>query len=464
MNKKLASILLSVAATAGLAGSTSAQDPYAGRGVDTRNERVRGDADEARRRETDIAAQAAAQERVNATLREQLRKVDSDPAGLQKELVDASAEATVLRKRVAEQRLRRDIAGERMDDARGRLTARLEGTEQMKAAQRAADEAGADLERLSQPILEKLSEDPGYQEAQALVDAAAQTGEALQGFANVDPKALADADAAFDQAMGAARAMEDAAVDADPQAREARKTFKVARETLDGMRAENERKLAGDPGVDSAKFALDLEQKLLDDNTAQLDAAEKRLSALRQTTGPNAGPPTELAGQLKEGEARLSDLNGQLERARVARQDAEDRLRFAENAAPPVRGSDDGGGYVAPPASPPVAYEPGYDSGGFYGGGYYPAPSYGYSSYSYGYPYSYGYSYRPYYRPYAYDPFYCEPYYGSGLFFGLSYSSRPWWYSHASYYRPYRYDHWNNNGHDHIYSYDYRSNHFSTLR
>src|SRR3954447_26977922 len=53
-------------------------------------QRARGDADAAHRREADLADQIAAQERVNQTLRDQLRRVDADPTTLQKDLVDAS--------------------------------------------------------------------------------------------------------------------------------------------------------------------------------------------------------------------------------------------------------------------------------------------------------------------------------------------------------------------------------------
>src|SRR5207253_4815905 len=110
------------------------------------------------------------------------------------------------------------------------------------------------------------------------------------------------------------------------------KSFKIAQDTLQGLRMENEKKITTDPAVDAARFALDLEQKLLDDGSAELSTAEKRLSALRQTIQPNAGPPTELSNQLKEGEGQLRDLNDQLDQARIARQDADDRLRFIEGA------------------------------------------------------------------------------------------------------------------------------------
>jgi chromosome segregation ATPase len=291
------------------ATAASAQDPYAPAAAapvssaDPRAQQVNTDLDAARRRESDVAARIAEQERTNASIRDQLRKVDTDPAGLQRDLVDVSDQAASLRKKVADQRQRRDAAEDKLNDARARAMDRYEQTQPMTAARRAFEDAAAELDKLSQPILEQLAQDPGYQEAQALVDAAAQAGEALQGFDNVDPKAQADADAAFDQAMARVREMEDAAIDADPRAADAHKSVRIAQDTLQGLRAENEKKIATDPAVDAARFALDLEQKLLDDSTADLSVAERRLSALRQTTQPNAGPPTELANQLKEGEA-----------------------------------------------------------------------------------------------------------------------------------------------------------------
>jgi hypothetical protein len=434
--KHARSILLSLAAAAMTVASTaaSAQDTYAAP-ADPRIEQVRTDADNARRRESDLAARIAEQDRINASIRDQLRKVDTDPAGLLRDLVDVSDQAAALRKKVADQRQRRDAAEDKLNDARARAMDRYEQTQSMVSARRAFEDAAAELDHLSQPILEQLSQDPGYQEAQALVDAAAQAGEALQSFPNVDPKAQADADSAFDNATARVHEMEDAAVDADPRAAEAHKTVRIAQDTLEGLRMENEKKIKTDPAVDAAQFALDLEQKLLDDSTADLSVAERRLSALRQTTQPNAGPPTELANQLKEGEARLRDLNDQLDQARVARQDAEDRLRYAQGGQPATGGDI----YQPAPSDYPPPLEPS-DDGYYDGGGYY---SYGGS---YGYPY---YSYRTYsypaygYRPYLYDPFYCPPYYSSFLGFGLSFGS---FYRH-SYDRPY------------YYAYDYRRFH-----
>jgi hypothetical protein len=402
-----------------------AQDPYANT-IPSNSDRLRGDADDARQRESDLTNQVAAQERANAALREQMRKADADPAGLQKDLVDASAEASAARKKVSEQRLRRDVAQDKLSAARAAALAQHENAPGMHAARRAVEDAAAELERLSGPILERLEQNPEYQEAQALVDAAAQTGEALQSFDAVDPKAQAEADLAFEQAMAAARGIEDAAIDADPQAREARKAVAVAQDTLQGLRAENEKRLGGDKTVDAAKFALDLEQRLLDDATAGLAGAEKRLSALRQTVEPQggqAGGGTELARQLKEGEERLRDLNDALDQARIARQDSEERLRYAQGGTlDGVPLPADGGGYAPPAYEPAPIYEP--------------APTYVYRDYSYGdyygYPYSThgGYSYYPTYR--HYDP-YCPPYWRSGLFVGIGFSSyyhRPWYRHH----------------------------------
>src|SRR5688572_3989202 len=71
-------------------------------------DRIRGDADDARRRESELTARVAEQERVNATLRDQIRRAGNDPSGLAKDLADASAQAAELRKKVADQRQRRD--------------------------------------------------------------------------------------------------------------------------------------------------------------------------------------------------------------------------------------------------------------------------------------------------------------------------------------------------------------------
>ncbi|MDB5318833.1 MAG: hypothetical protein JWN40_464 [Phycisphaerales bacterium] len=429
--KNAKSILLCLA-VAMTATAASAQEGYAPPPGDSRIEQVRSDADNARRRESDLAARIVDQERTNASIRDQLRKVDGDPAGLQRDLVDVSDQAATLRKKVADQRQRRDAAEDKLNDARGRAMDRYEQTQSMATARRSVEDAATDLDRLSQPILEQLAQDPGYQDAQALVDAAAQAGEALQGFDNVDPKAQADADSAFDQAMARVREMEDAAIDADPRAAEAHKSVRIAQATLEGLRSENEKKIKTDPAVDAARFALDLEQKLLDDSSADLSVAERRLSALRQTTQPNAGPPTELANQLKEGEARLRDLNDQLDQARVARQDIEDRLRYAQgNRAPDIGGEP----YSPAPLAP--AYPDGYydDGGGYaYGGGGYGYPYSSYSAYSY-YP-----AYR--YRSYAYDPFYCPPYYSS-FGFGLSFGSY-YRHSYARDYHHFRDDSWRN--------------------
>jgi hypothetical protein len=364
--------------------------------------------DQALQRESELSSQIASQERANATSRRQLRAVDSDPAGLQRELVDVSAEAAALRRRVAEQKLRLEVAQDKLVDARGRVADRYEQSQAMQSARRTAEETATDLDRLSQPILEQLGDHPDYLEAQALVDAAAEAGEALQAFDAVDPKAQADADAAFDQAMEHVRAIEDAAIDADPKAHQAFNSFKLAQQTLQDLQNENEKRIAADPRVDAAQFVVDLEQSHMNDSTSELAVAEKRLSALRQPTGPNAGPPTELANQLKEGEARLHDLTDQLDQARIARRDADQRLREVEGSIADSRPSDtrpsDGGTELWPaPYSPAPAYIPDYGYG---------------DDVAYAYPYG-GYRY------YAYDPFYCPAYYGPywsfGLFFGTSF-------------------------------------------
>ena len=421
-----------------LAGRSSGQELY-NSDPGTRVSRAQDDADAARRRETDLTNQIAQQERTNATIREQLRKVDNDPAGLMKDLVDVSDQAAVLRKKVAAQRARRDAAEDRYDDARAKAMDQYEQTQPVIAARRSVSDAAAELDKLSQPILEQLGQDEGYQEAQALVDAAEQAGESLQGFDNVDPRAQADADSAFDQAMANVHDLEEAAISADPKAAEALKSLKSAQDTLDGLRMENEKKIANNPAVDAARFALDLEQKLLDDSSADLTTAEKRLSALRQTTQPNAGPPTELANQLKEGEGRLRDLNDQLDQAKVARDDSEQRLRFAQAGGQPSTGTP-----LPPPDYGQPDYEPYpdsdyYDDGSYYSYGGYPYYGYGYSYRSYpyygyrSYPYYYGYPYHS----YVYDPF-CPPYYsygffGVGFFFGSHHDHHHHDYDHGHY-------------------------------
>src|SRR4029079_1089611 len=156
-------------------------------------------------------------------------------AGLQKDLVDASSAAAAARKKVAEQRLRRDVAQDKFNAARAKALEAYDGTPAMQAARKSFEDAAAELDKLSAPILDDLAQTESYQEAQALVDAAAQAGEALQGFDAIDPKVQADADAAFDQAMSALRAMEESAIDADPKAREAHKSVKLAQENMQGL-------------------------------------------------------------------------------------------------------------------------------------------------------------------------------------------------------------------------------------
>jgi hypothetical protein len=455
--KNILIIMLWIAAGL-LSAGASAQELYTAESPSSRLDRARGDAADARRRETDLQNQIAEQERTNATLRDQIRKVDTDPAGLMTDLVNVSDQAAALRKKVADQRAHRDAAEDRYDQARANAMDEYEQTQPMIAARNSVADAAAELDRLSQPILDRLSQDEGYQEAQALVDAAAQAGEAMQGFENVDPEAQADADAAFDLAMENVRGLEDAAINADPNAAEASKSLKLAQDMLDGLRVENEKKIATNPVVDGARFALDLEQKLLDDDAAELTTAEKRLSALRQTTQPGAGRPTELANQLKEGEDRLSDLNDQLDQAKVARDDAEQRLQFAQNAATGGPTQAAGSALGPPPAidySQP-SYEPYTDDGYYYDDTYayggYPYDGYGYiySSYPYRYGYyrpHYGYGY-PYHSRYAYDPFF-SPFYGygyigTGIYFGYNHRFRhhDYYRDHYAYYRHDRSDAW----------------------
>jgi hypothetical protein len=435
--KKHLSILVTLAALAGAPALAPAQDAVIGRppepaAVSTGSgiDRLRGDADDARRRESDLAAQVADQERTNAMLRDQIRRAGSDPSGVARDLADASDQATTLRKKVADQRQRRDAAEDKLNAARDRAMESFEQTDAVKAARKAYEDAAAELDRLSQPIFDQLVQTQAYQDQQAIVDAAAQTGEAIQVFNSPDPRPQMEADAAFDMAMSGLRALEDAAVAADPTTTEARKAVKVAQDTLDGLRAENEKKIERDPAVDAARFALDLEQKLLDDASAQLATAEKRLSALRQANNPQGGA-NDLANQLRDGETRLRDLNDRLDQARVARRDAEDRLSAAEDAV--ARGPS-GTAEPGPETTPPPVYEPAptYSGADYSGGGYYYPPTYYSPAYGYGYYYP---RYAPYY---SYD--YCPPYYyGSGLFLGFSYVSRPW-YSHSHYYHhPYYY-------------------------
>src|SRR5947207_2722425 len=187
------------------------------RGQD-RLERTRGDLDDARRRESDVSGAITEQERTNALLRQQIRKAQDDPRGLEQDLVDASAKAATLRHKVADQKARRAAAADKYEAARAQALEKYEDTDGMRAARRALDSAAEELDHLSQPIIDQLAQTQAYQEAQALVEAAAQTGEALQGFPDVDPKAQADADGAFEQASGRLREMEDVAVNADPQA------------------------------------------------------------------------------------------------------------------------------------------------------------------------------------------------------------------------------------------------------
>lgn len=410
--KHLAFILMCIVSAGISAQNSPAPSPL---------EQARHNADIAARHESDLSADIASQERGNAALRELIRNANVDPASVQKGLVDASADAAAVRRKVAALKLRYDVANDNLAATRARAIERVDQTESMRAAQRAFDDVTAEMDRVSQPIFDKLSENPDYQEAQALADTAAQTGEALQRFDAVDPKAQADADAAFDMAMSNVRALEDAAVDADPKAAETHKALKLAQEKLDSVHADMDKRIAADPKVDAAKFALDVEQRLLNQSSADLAVAEKKLAAIRQINDPNAGATTELANQLKAGETRLHELTNQLDQARVARINADDHLRYLEDTAS-AQQQPDAGALWPLPYSPAPIYQPDY---GGYGDGY-------------------GYAPAPYY---TYDPFYCPPCYGpywsSGLFFGTVY------YSHSHFHHSYSYDHYCNSSYYH---------------
>src|SRR4051794_38792475 len=135
--------------------------------------------EDSRRRESDLANAVASQERANATLREQLRR-SVGPGTVQADLLTASSDAAALRKKLNELTLRRDVARQKLDQARDDAMANFDRSEDATAARQAVASAAAEVERLSAPILDKLSDDPAYQELQSLVDAAAQAGEALQ--------------------------------------------------------------------------------------------------------------------------------------------------------------------------------------------------------------------------------------------------------------------------------------------
>src|SRR4051812_32455416 len=195
MKKQFAAIAISAAVAAGLSPTLRADELY--RPVQANaTANLRADADDARRSEADLARRVADQERANADLREQLRRAGT--RGVDADLAAASADAAALRKRVAEQRIRRDVARDKYDAARRDAMVRLDDSPAMRDARRAIDQAGAKLEQVAGPIVERLSENEDYQELQAMVDAAAQAGQALQGFDNVEPRTQATADDAFD--------------------------------------------------------------------------------------------------------------------------------------------------------------------------------------------------------------------------------------------------------------------------
>lgn len=378
--------------------------------------------EDARRRELDLMNAANEQERHNASLRQQIRGME----GTGNDLVNASAEASALRKKVEELRLRRDVMRDKLDGARRAAIERYESSPQAVAARKAVDGATGELEQLSRPVLDRLAQSPDYQEAQAMVDAAAQTGEALQSFPGVDAAAMARADAAFDQAMERVRVMEEAAIDADPKAGEARKTLKTARDTLEGMRSDYEKRLADEGGVVSAQLSYETEERLYNDATAKLAEAEKRAAGLRDGVAAGTG----LDRQLKEGEDRLATLNEQLAQAKIARQDAEERQAAAQPATASGPAIEPGPYY--PPVDytpPPVVYsDPWYG----YDYGYATYPTWGYAPY-------YGYSYYPYaYRPYCYS---------SGLYFGFGYYSG-YYNNHGHGHGGYGYHHGGDKWHD----------------
>jgi len=324
--------------------------------------------EDARRRESDLSNAISSQERANAAMREQLRR--SVGAGtVQADLLTVSSDAAALRKKLNELTLRRDVARQKLDQARDDAMANFDRSEDATAARQSVAAAGADVERLSAPILEKLSDNPDYQELQSLVDAAAQTGEALQMFPGTSPKAQAEADAAFDEALARLREFEEAATSTDPNVSEARKSLRVAENTLQGLRSQYSKNLPDVLGVAAATTNLKDEQRRLDEASADLARAEKKLSALRQANPGAEVPENDLTYQLTAGETKLRDLSDQLDQARVARREAEDRARADEAVA---RG----------PAEIPPTFEPDYGpapyGGDYYGGGgYYPAYSYG---------------------------------------------------------------------------------------
>src|SRR5262245_46316502 len=80
-------------------------------------EQARDDYDYARKREADLSAAIAAQEKANAKLREELTKSGRMNEGQNRDLVKGSEDVAALRKKLADVRQRRDTAREKLDEA-----------------------------------------------------------------------------------------------------------------------------------------------------------------------------------------------------------------------------------------------------------------------------------------------------------------------------------------------------------
>jgi len=432
-----------------------AQAPYQPTSpVMAEQDRLRQDYDAAVRREADLAGQLAAQEQANARLREQVRT--SGAAGMAADLASASAEAAELRRRVDDARARRDAARERLDKARAAAVVRYEADPQMTAALRGADLAARDAEAAAAPVLERLAQNPDYQELQALVDAAAQSGEALQLFVGTSAAAQAEADAAFDAALTRLRAMEDSAIEADPTAREARKSVKVAQETVAALRAEFDKRLDEQEGVVTARLEADTDQGIYDDVAGKLAAAERRLSALRQAAAaPGAGEdPDGLARAIKEGEDRVRQLSDELALARASKQELDERVRVADGGYAPAAGAYADATPIVPDEIGPVYGEPRYEPTPYY------TPNLGAWDYGYGYG---GYGYGTYYPSAVYVPsFYfgisswCGPRHSWGWY--DSYCGNGWYgwsrHHHHHHDRHHHHGHYAHRGHHGHYGHD----------
>lgn len=272
---------------------------------------------------------------------EQLRRqISQSEKTLEQISIDRAAaqrQADELRGCVDDLRRRLDVAEAKLNALRDAEIQRFEAGEPFVTARKALDEAIGQVQTAGRAAVARLALTDAYRRLVGEVEAASARAEMLRQAPGYHARELSESITWHTDATNRLRAMESAAVEADPAVRLARQDADAKAAALGELQREFAARLSEMPHVQDATSEADRARADLQGPSAELSRVEQRLAQVEQAFKTQSDWLSGAKVDLAQREARLATLQQQMDAVQAEAANLEARLAGALAAADQAR-------------------------------------------------------------------------------------------------------------------------------